>query len=402
MGAAIPVVGAVTGTIGTLAGISQQNKAASAQDAANAAQQEASLQNMQMRLQELERQKMFTQFSSQIDEAARRQERAFQIQDNKLQQKQYEIQNTLQNFNFDAQRQGLEQQKIAQNTQLDEAGLQNLASSQNDLFGIDQQYGGAIVNANQQYAGAEAQGGQEAQQVAYGLQDSAMSQEQAIRQMAAQRAGLIGQGETGMASRSDQAQLSGGAANLVNQGNTQNKRALSALDMINMNANMAGNYRDFATNSAALNRGQQVNQSQQQFLANDRQMQTQKLQTAMQYGQDVLGLSLDQMLQNNQIREGMQSLGLLDQAQTNRYDLENMQSKLNQQFYDTQATANRASVQIAGGSELAALQAQRSSIQRPGALSILGSLAQGGQSIYNTLNSGRSSSYQPTGYTPPA
>lgn len=73
MGAALPVVGAATGVVSTLSGLSAQQKQAQAQRDAIDQQKSTVEANTQLRLLELQRQKLYSEYNHQIDEARRMQ-----------------------------------------------------------------------------------------------------------------------------------------------------------------------------------------------------------------------------------------------------------------------------------------------------------------------------------------
>lgn len=73
MGAALPIVGAATGVVSTISGLSAQQKQAQAQRDALDQQKSSVEANTQLRLIELQRQKLYSEYNYQIDQARRMQ-----------------------------------------------------------------------------------------------------------------------------------------------------------------------------------------------------------------------------------------------------------------------------------------------------------------------------------------
>lgn len=477
MGAAIPIIGAVAGAAGTVANISAQQKQAQAQRDAIDSQQKAIESNTNLRLLDLERQKLYSQYLAQIDEARRAQLK--QQDDAELQvarmkdemqlgmaAKQNEEAYTLGNQRNEGMNRlaGLQNQtsEAVGNAQLNNqyqiGSLMGAADAQALQNQMNMEYQGQTGNINigrenafLQSLGIDSQAAQARfgkQTEAFGVESQATSQgTQALMQVAQAFMNQKAQGKQNAKGRATaQAMLAGlGGGNdsrsmqaLMEENLGQDldsfiqtvmqggRAAESAMAQVGLAGNQADLLRqlgsimgDSLTSQAEGTRGIADATAGLQRTENDARYQTatgdlaykQKLNNLNLRDQYVLNqLALkDQVALSNMGNEEQYTLNKLalqsamadnrlninDSRQLNKigYDaytsardmqfgIEQAQSELNRQFYDTNLSSAATTIKSSASSELQNLRAARSSISSPGILSY----ASAGIGAFNSIS----------------
>lgn len=218
MGAVVPVVGAVVGTVSAVSSISSQNRQAQAQRDAIDAQAANSETSTALRLIEIEKQKLYAQSQTQIDNMARLNAREVQRAQNQLTEQQLNLQIQQAQLEQQAQTEIIGQQRDTQLEQLNVSdfsneaqaglsrdaarnqavigeardiigtrqGLQSSVLAQNQaLFDIEQQRANSIVSANAQQIAAQEQATQILNGLATDFRNLERQQDRALDQQAA-------------------------------------------------------------------------------------------------------------------------------------------------------------------------------------------------------------------------
>lgn len=460
MGAVVPIVGAVAGVAGTVSTINSQNRAASAQADALSAQSQSSKVNLQARLLEIERQRMFAETQSKLDEIGRNQARAFEVNENAIARGQLSLaqqqallneqaQEVFRDRKTDTALAGVDQSQTSRQVQTGIAGRQiegqnasqflgsqgqfqqdilgNTLGYGQQLYNIEGQREGQILSANQQNISAQQQAAQAFEALSADFETAGRQQDQALRQQAAQQAQLAYQG--GNLSSSDQALLGRNVQDLATDLVSRTKRAGRSVDSISQNAEMQSALRDYLVGTAERNAGlsRDVAGSERTLartsLFNRRGLEEFSRKEQLQLAR--LGLraqnltaSQQEALQRFGIKAGAQNeeslarlaaieelgglemdeaaLDLLAAAQENRFDVQKQQQRLNEEFADTALSSQRLTTQAAGAAEQQMIAAQRGAIQRPGFLSSAARLAQAGIGAYDAIRGMNQPQPQPT------
>lgn len=132
MGAAVPIVGAVVGTASAVSQISASNKAAKQQSQALLAQEKSAQSNLALRLQEIERQRLYAQYASQLNELSRLSNLSYQQNEDAM---------TRQEINMNT---GMQVQQALMNENL------QYMQGNTQLASLNQQRGQADMNRNMQ------------------------------------------------------------------------------------------------------------------------------------------------------------------------------------------------------------------------------------------------------------
>lgn len=311
------------------------------------------------------------------------------------------------------------QARDSSNTRL---SLQGSILNQNQgMLDIERARGNSIIGANQQQIAAQEQATQLLQGVAQQTRQFDRQTDQRLRQQASMAIQLAAQ--TGSAnSLSDQALLMANV-NDISQ-DTQDIRMDSNQQIGNVEQSLAmqGAMRDFQINRAnqdaatqgSVNIAQGTLQREGLFdgfsinqFANNAQLQNtlaninlgQQTSSQMQgiqrqdlhnkTYQERLLAELNRTMGQGQIAQERAGMETLQQAQENKYQLENEMANVNERFSELALNSSKVSAEVAGKSELASLQAQRRGVQSPGFLGTAGALASGAAGIYNGFLSGR-------------
>lgn len=449
-GAVVPIVGAVAGVAGTVSQISAQNKAANAQEASLTAQAKSSSMNTKARLLEIERQRMFAESQSKLDEIGRNQARAFEVNESAIARGQLslarqqallneEAQNLFTQREEDINLGKVDQAETARKVQTGIAGrqiadqntLQRLGNKMQfqqgmlgtelgygqQLFNIEGQREGDIRQANQQNIAAQQQAAQAFESLASDFETAGRQQDMALRQQAAQRAQLAFQG--GNLSASDQALMGRNIEDLATDLVSRTKRVGRSADSISQNVELQDALRDYLVGTAersadmsergaggerllartslmnqrGLNEFSRKEQAALARLGLRSQNLTARQQEALQRFGITAGADNQEALARlaaieelGQLDMDESALDLLDAAQENRFAIAKQQQMLNEEFADTALSSQRLTTQQAGAAQQAMIAAQKSAIQRPGFLSIAGRLGQAGIGAYNAIS----------------
>jgi hypothetical protein len=368
MGAAVPIAGAVVGTVSTVNQMNAQRKAANAQREGLIAQEQASARNLQLSLQEIERQRMYAGAHAQLQEQARINNLAFQQNESLMNRQEAQLQLAQQQINAqmqamnaqgDAARQGqniqnqlaqgnmqrgleatgeqagqqLQQQNL-QNKQYGEAAAdaagyqqylnQEQAGVNTGLEGLIGQYAQGQIQTGMETVSANQQAAQGAQQLNQMAMQGDARQEQGNREVAQMRQGL---GRDGFSS-SDISQLEMGHEQIareaiqrrlvMNQGsadiaaNLELTRALTGFQRGQVDKGFANGTRDLL-NQAAMQRT--AKQNQLGLNAYGRSIEAQGLNAQQQLqsslgrqGRNLAGMSqqMSAALQQQQLVQGAQ------------------------------------------------------------------------------------------------
>lgn len=455
MAVAVGIVGAVVGAASAASSISQQNSAAASQKEALSNQAKLNQQSIALQLYDLERQRLYADQQSQLDQVSRGLSRQVEMQQNQLQRNELVQQGRQSGAEYDVQRQlnrsQLQQQTAQNQVQYDQQGR----VIQGQLGQVGAQANAQQLNFGGQMAGIDANQMTESAN----LQAQRQQADSTTRAAGIQSNYALGQQQGEIAGQAEQAgkqlsqnmgQLEGARAAAYGQG------GLSTASQALLNRNMAEAVVGQQTFNQEANRQTQLLDQQQRLEETVRNNTLERNQAQEDFGQAVLdeqsgrqrnvlsgNYAIDRMLNQN-ARQGLniqnqergygrdlanavargefnnsnasaelarnvgqrdrnearQSLNIDRQVTRNQFNLGEAQSRLQQQFFDTALTTQRLSTSLAGQEQLNALRAQRGAIQSPGALGMLGALAQGGANIYGAVQ-GMRQSQQPVQPTNP-
>jgi hypothetical protein len=368
MGAAVPIAGAVVGTVSTINQQNAQRRAAEEQRRGLIAQEQASARNLQLSLQEIERQRMYAGAHAQLQEQARLNNLAFQQNESLIDRQEAQLQLAQQQINAqiqatqaqgDAGRQGQNiQNQLAQGNMqrgLEATGEQAGQQIQQQNL-QNRQFGESVADAAgyQQYLNQEQAGvntglegliGQYAQgQIQTGVETVTANQQAAqgmneLRNMALQGDARQQQGNDEVAqmrqtlgsdgiSSSDAAQLQAGQEQIareaiqrrmvMNQGasdiaaNLELTRALTGFQRGQVDKGFANGTRDLL-NQATMQRNAKQNQLSLNSYGRSIEAQSlnsqQQLQSSMgRQGRELAGMSqqMSAALQQQQLVQGSQ------------------------------------------------------------------------------------------------
>lgn len=354
MGAAVPVLGAVTGVMGAVQQSNAQKQQAAAQRNALDQQALAEQNNTQLRLMELERQKNYSDFQFQIDTARR------------------------------------EIQKVNDASALQIAGLQDTQNQQSQQF-ANQQNTLQQRTANQELLGAASQEEAGAKSQALGIltQESEQGRQKQI-ELANMGAALnADQVQKGLASQQAMAQLTGqgqagvGVSDTANLANLALSSNTSVQEFLQQYGNIVDQVTQGGTNAQAIaNIVNQLGAGNAAFLRDSSGRADKFLQDTGQFNQQ----SIDATGQMNRL--GLQAA---QGAQNTAYAIEEGTSALNRSYYDLQRQSQQGAISTAGNAIQTQIANQRSAIVQPGSLGVLSAAL----SAYPTVQAGWNSMTKP-------
>ena len=361
MGAVVPIVGAVVGTASAVSSISSQNKQAKAQREAIDAQAANSEANTALRLIEIEKQKLYAQSQTQIDNMARLNAREVQRAQNQLTQAQLDLQIQQAQLQQQTQSQIIGQNRDTQLQQLDvgdftnqaqgqltreaarnqfavgeakdvistREGLQSSILSQNQaLLDIEKQRSNSIVSANAQQIAAQEQATQILEGLATDFRQLERQQDRALDQQAAVAVQLAAQ--TGSPnSLSDQALLSANTNELSQDLVEATRQAGRTIGSVNNSLDMQSALREYLIKRANVTSGTQTAVANAQSV-----LQRESLFNNFSVNQTQRKQQLQQQLAGSNIQQTAQ--GQVNQIQ--RTGIQNQASQ-QQKLLDIQADA---------------------------------------------------------------
>lgn len=503
MGAAVGIASTVISAGGTIAGITAQKRQEQAQQDAIITQQQQSEANLSLRTQEIERQKLFTEFQTQVDRVNRESQRVFNEFENFAAEQQFKQQeqqllqqqneqsllnqrgSDLQQYQTNDQlrqtQQQLESRQILENiqgaTQAAQLGSQDLSAAlqrqlgqsaldrqslgeqtrfqstqlQNQRAGVE---GQAAVGRNtqqellgltQQNMGQQGQISGALEQIQNELMSSVSTQRDQAKAQALARVQLMGGATAGM-SASDLALLNEQLDTEQTDFARNTSRSQRLIDQLSQDSQFASNLESQLAQASQLrgmaqslgivsqtgtaeaqnliqnlvNSGQIADADKQQAIQLQNQLaqsgygraqldatqglssadiQNQGLSSQRQSGlssglthidniQQQLGISQQAAAALSDLGLSRGAQGLLASEQTNRLDLQNVSSNINQAFSEQALQAQLIGTQSAGASEKAALAAAQRGTGGGGlgrAFSVGSALLSGGLTVAGQL-----------------
>ncbi len=352
MGAATPVVGSVLGMASAIQQHTAARQQARAQRQAIDHQIKVEEANTRARLLELERQKLYSDFSFQIQSAAREIQRVSDQQELHIAELQDQLNRQQQQYAVRAST----LQQLQDSLSLDAAAGETEYAAKTQALNL---------------LGAESEQGREQ---LIGLANKAATLEAQRQDLNTQKAQAF-------------AQFSGGAIGRLGLSDEANLMAIDRLSENELQAALK-TYNDVVdqVRQGKLNAQQVADLLIQQGVVDAETLRQSGIRT-----RDVLQLAEQANLADIATvgQQNLLALRAAASAQNTAYTIDEAQQRLNKSFYDMQQQSQANAVRDIGAGNKLALQIQKAGIQNPSTLGLLTTLAQGGMFISDYYNRNR-------------